>query len=175
MLFTGKTLFEDVNAWNALSKTFNDILKDLILQNTYLVIDALDECITDLPFLLDLVVQESSTHSHVKWIVSSRNWPGIEERLDTATQTAPISLELNEISVSNAVQQFIRHKFHQMAEFKKYKMNSVILFTVTCRQTHKALSSGWPWCVKILAGHRGGMSLRSLRSSLLDWMLYTVE
>ncbi|KAJ5098527.1 hypothetical protein N7532_005528 [Penicillium argentinense] len=117
----GKTLFEDINAWNALSKIFNDILKDATLQNTYLVIDALDECTTDLPLLLDLVVQESSTHPRVKWIVSSRNWPGIEERLDAATQTAPISLELNEISVSNAVQQFIQHKVHQLAEVKKYK------------------------------------------------------
>ncbi|KAJ5419433.1 uncharacterized protein N7487_002983 [Penicillium crustosum] len=117
----GKSLFEDVNAWNALSKMFNNILKDPTLQNTYLAIDALDECTTDLPLLLDLIVQESSTYSHVKWIVSSRNWPGIEERLNTATQTAPISLELNETSVSNAVQQFIRHKVHRLAEIKKYK------------------------------------------------------
>lgn len=117
----GKTLFEDVNAWNALSKIFNNILKDQTLPNTYLVIDALDECTTNLPFLLDLVVQESSTYSHVKWIVSSRNWPGIEEHLNTITQMAPISLELNEISVSNAVLQFIRHKVDQLAEVKKYK------------------------------------------------------
>jgi hypothetical protein len=116
----GKTLFEDVNAWIALSDIFNNILKDPILQNTYLVIDALDECTTELPLLLDLVIQETSTHSHVKWIVSSRNWPGIEERLNMATQTAPISLELNEISVSNAVEQFIRHKVHRLAEVKKY-------------------------------------------------------
>ncbi|KAJ5875197.1 uncharacterized protein N7473_012544 [Penicillium subrubescens] len=117
----GKTLFEDINAWNALSKIFNDMLKDPTLQNTYLVIDALDECTKDLPLLLNLVVQESSTYPHVKWIVSSRNWPGIEERLNTTTQTAPISLELNELSVHNAVQQFIRHKVHQLAEVKKYK------------------------------------------------------
>ncbi|CEJ62843.1 hypothetical protein PMG11_11328 [Penicillium brasilianum] len=116
----GKTLFEDVNAWNALSDIFNNILKDPILQNTYLLIDALDECTADLPLLLDLIVQESSTHSHVKWIVSSRNWPGIEERLNMATQTALISLELNEISVSNAVEQYIRHNVHHLAEVKKY-------------------------------------------------------
>ncbi|EPS29057.1 hypothetical protein PDE_04004 [Penicillium oxalicum 114-2] len=117
----GKTLFEDVNAWNVLSKIFADILRDPVLQNIYLVIDALDECITDLPFLLDFVVQESSTHSHVKWIVSSRNWPDIEERLDTATQTAPISLELNEASVSDAVRKFIQYKVDQLSKVKKYK------------------------------------------------------
>jgi hypothetical protein len=117
----GKTLFEDVNAWNALSKIFDNILKDQTLQNTYLVIDALDECTTDLPFLLDLVVQKSSTYSHVKWIVSSRNWPGIEERLNTTTQTAPISLELNKTAISDAVLRFIRYKVDQLAEVKKYK------------------------------------------------------
>ncbi|KAJ5980358.1 hypothetical protein N7481_007656 [Penicillium waksmanii] len=116
----GKALFEDINAWNALSKIFTDILKDPTIRDTYLVIDALDECTTDLPFLLELVVQESSAHSHVKWIVSSRNWPSIEERLDTATQTAPISLELNNASVSDAVRTFIRHKVRQLGEVKRY-------------------------------------------------------
>jgi hypothetical protein len=116
----GKALFEDINALSALSKIFKDILKDPTLQNTYFVIDALDECTTDLPFLLDLVVQESSAYSHVKWIVSSRNWPDIEERLDTATQRTLISLELNEASVSDAIRKFIRHKVQQLAEVKKY-------------------------------------------------------
>lgn len=54
-----------------------------------------------------------------KWIVSSRNWPDIEERLDTI-QTAPISLELNEASVSEAVSKFIQQKVHYLAKVKKY-------------------------------------------------------
>ncbi|KAJ5459587.1 uncharacterized protein N7458_001139 [Penicillium daleae] len=115
----GKTLFEDINARNALSKIFTDILKDPALRNTYFVIDALDECTTDLPFLLDLLVQESSAHSRVKWIVSSRIWPDIEERLNIAPRAAPISLELNKASVSDAVRKFIRYKVHQLAEVKK--------------------------------------------------------
>jgi hypothetical protein len=57
--------------------------------------------------------------STLKWIVSSRNWPNIEERLDT-TYTAPISLELNEASVSEAVSKFIQHKVHYLAKVKKY-------------------------------------------------------
>ena len=51
----GKRLFEDINAWNALSRIFTDILKDPALQSTYLIIDALDECISGLPSLLDLI------------------------------------------------------------------------------------------------------------------------
>jgi hypothetical protein len=116
----GKVLFEDINAWNALSKVFTDILKDPTLRSTYVIIDALDECTTDLPFLLDLIVQESTAYAQVKWIVSSRNWPDIEERLNTATQIAPISLELNEVSVSEAVGKLIQHKVHYLAKVKKY-------------------------------------------------------
>ncbi|CAG8311481.1 unnamed protein product [Penicillium salamii] len=44
----GKALFEDINAWNALSRIFTDILKDATLPSTYLIIDALDECTTGL-------------------------------------------------------------------------------------------------------------------------------
>jgi hypothetical protein len=58
----GKALFEDLNAWNALSRIFMDILKDPTLQSTFLIIDALDECITDLPSLLDLITQISSNY-----------------------------------------------------------------------------------------------------------------
>lgn len=87
----GKALFEDTNAWNALSKIFTNILNESTLRNTYLVIDALDECTTGLSFLLYLIIQESSTHSHVKWIVSSRKWPSIEDRLNTPAQTALVS------------------------------------------------------------------------------------
>ncbi|CAG7996257.1 unnamed protein product [Penicillium salamii] len=116
---TGKALFEDINAWNALSSIFTDILKDATLPSTYLIIDALDECTTGLPSLLDLITQISSAYPQIKWIVSSRNWPNIEERLDT-THTAPISLELNEASVSEAVSKFIQHKVHYLAKAKKY-------------------------------------------------------
>ena len=80
----GEKLFHDANAWFALSEIFTNILEDANLQNTYLIIDALDECITDLPKLLDFIVQKSSAYSRVKWIVSSRNWPSIEKDLDTA-------------------------------------------------------------------------------------------
>ncbi|KAI3195129.1 hypothetical protein DTO013E5_10216 [Penicillium roqueforti] len=115
----GKALFEDINAWNALSRIFTDILKDATLLSTYLIIDAVDECTTGLSSLLDLIAQASSTYPQRKWIVSSRNWPDIEERLDS-TNTAPISLELNEASVSEAVSKFIRHKVYYLAKVKKY-------------------------------------------------------
>ena len=71
--------------------------------STYLIIDALDECTTDLNLLLEL-------YSHISWIVSSRNWLSIEERLNTVTQKLRLCLELNEKSVSVAVSIYNQHK-----------------------------------------------------------------
>jgi hypothetical protein len=115
----GKAVFEDANAWVALTEIFADVLRDANLQNTtYLVIDALDECVTDLPKLLDFVALHSCTASHVKWIVSSRNRPEIEERLGSSSHR--LSLELNSESVSAAVQTFIEQKVSLLSQQKKY-------------------------------------------------------
>ncbi|KAF2030406.1 NACHT-domain-containing protein [Setomelanomma holmii] len=98
-----KSLFEDANAWVALKEIFVDVLQDPSLRPTYLVIDALDECVTDLPMLLDFVAKQSSVSSRVKWIVSSRNWPDIEAQLERAGHKVRLSLELNAESVAAAV------------------------------------------------------------------------
>jgi hypothetical protein len=117
----GKALFEDANAWFALSEIFTDVLRDLSLKDTYLMVDALDECATGLPKLLDFIVQTSCVSARVKWIVSSRNWPDIEERIERAGQKVKLSLELNAASVSTAVQFYIRHRVTQLALDKSYK------------------------------------------------------
>jgi hypothetical protein len=62
----GKTLFEDANAWVALSEIFTNILQDPSLNSTYLIIDVLDKCMADLPKLLDFIVQKSFVSPRVK-------------------------------------------------------------------------------------------------------------
>ncbi|KOS44516.1 hypothetical protein ACN38_g4574 [Penicillium nordicum] len=119
---TGKQLFEDANAWQALSGILSDILEDSTLKDTYFIIDALDECTGDLFLLLDLIAEASSSgNQRVKWIVSSRNWPIIEEYFEVATQKARLSLELNATSISEAVAIYIQFKVQQLAEKKRYK------------------------------------------------------
>ncbi|KAK3305100.1 uncharacterized protein B0T15DRAFT_554966, partial [Chaetomium strumarium] len=116
----GKTLFEDANAWVALSEVFTNILQDPCLGTAYLIIDALDECVTDLSRLLRLIVKNSTISPRIKWIVSSRNWPEIEEQLETATYKARLSLELNAESIATAVDTYIRNKVDQLAQLKNY-------------------------------------------------------
>jgi hypothetical protein len=117
----GRSLFEDANAWVALIEIFVDVLRDPSLRPTYIVIDALDECVTNLPMLLDFVVKQSSVSSRVKWIVSSRNWPDIEAQIERAGHKVRLSLELNAESVSAAVTVFIQRKVDQLAQEKRYK------------------------------------------------------
>ena len=116
----GKTMFEDANAWVALKEVCADVLRDPCLTTTYLIIDALDECVTDLPKLLDFIAKHSSASSRIKWIVSSRNWPEIERSLEDAGHQVKLSLELNAASVSTAVQVFIDQRVSKLAQQNKY-------------------------------------------------------
>ncbi|KAL6816923.1 WD40-repeat-containing domain protein [Trichoderma camerunense] len=116
----GKKLFEGLNTWIALSDIFTAILQDPALRRTYLIIDAIDECISDFEKLLDLIVHATGINAGVKWIVSSRNWPKIEERLRLAEQKVKLSLELNTESISSAVDFFIEKKVHQLSDLKGY-------------------------------------------------------
>ncbi|KAJ6256869.1 NACHT-domain-containing protein [Drechslerella dactyloides] len=114
---------EGVNALPALARIFTNILKDEALKGgAYLIIDALDECTTQLPDLLKFIVGALRTCPHIKWIVSSRNWPSIEKELDTAHTTQnsrarpiKLSLELNKTSVSKAVTKYIKTKVAELA------------------------------------------------------------
>jgi archaellum biogenesis ATPase FlaH len=108
----GKTLFEDTNAWVALSEIFTSMTQDRGLKTTYLVVDALDECVVDLPKLLDLIVRTSTLSPRVKWLVSSRNDNHIEEKLKSVGDEAKLSLELkqNAEQVARAVDAYIDYK-----------------------------------------------------------------
>lgn len=106
----GKYLFTDANAWTALSEIFVSILQDSKVKEIILIIDALDECETDLPKLLDAIVHQF-TLPNVKWIISSRNTHNIQQCLKSHISQGILSLELkrNASSVSEAVDTYINH------------------------------------------------------------------
>ncbi|EEU33805.1 uncharacterized protein NECHADRAFT_89121 [Fusarium vanettenii 77-13-4] len=101
----GKQLFEDGNAWEALSKILAAMLNDPILDGAILVVDALDECKTNRHQLLDLIAK------------SSRD---IEEKLGRTKQKVRLQLELNQDSISKAVDTYIGYKVDQLAREKRY-------------------------------------------------------
>ncbi|KAK1240176.1 hypothetical protein MKX08_007618 [Trichoderma sp. CBMAI-0020] len=151
----GKDVFTNVNAGVVLSEILGKILEDKRLRSTYFIIDALDECTVNLNLLLDLIVEKSSSYPHVKWIVSSRDWPNIREHLDNASQKTNLSLELNKDTISAAVATYIGHKVNQLAVKKRYdaktqedihryllsNANDTFLWVaLVCEQLNKALA-----------------------------------
>ncbi|KAG9234444.1 NACHT domain-containing protein [Amylocarpus encephaloides] len=116
----GENLFVDPNAWFALSGIFTNILQDPSLERTYVIIDALDECEIGLQQLLKFIDKTSSVCPRVKWIISSRNWPSIEEQLHLSGQKVQLRLELNQNSISAAVSTYIEYKVGELAKRKKY-------------------------------------------------------
>ncbi|KAK6703742.1 hypothetical protein SNK04_013677 [Fusarium graminearum] len=113
---SGPKLFEGENAFFTLSGILSGMLQDPSLNGAVLIIDALDECETNRHQLLDFITKPS----RVKWIVSSRNQPDIEEKLDNMEQKVRLHLELNKDSVSKAVETYIEYKVDQLAHVKKY-------------------------------------------------------
>jgi hypothetical protein len=107
----GKPL-SDANAWVALSDIFEGMLGDPNLRPTCLVIDALDECIVDLPKLLNFIIRVSPSKDRIKWLLSSRNEHVVEREMMSIDEKARLSLELKDNSdqVSHAVNLYIDYK-----------------------------------------------------------------
>ncbi|OAL48464.1 WD40 repeat-like protein [Pyrenochaeta sp. DS3sAY3a] len=129
---TSRSLFEDANAWTVLTDIFTEILRDPASGITYLFVDGLDECVSDLSKLLSFIVDCSCMmgSSRVRWIFTSRNWPEIEEELVPANDKLILSLELNADSISSAVNVFIQQKVSYLAQRKKYddKTKAAVLY-----------------------------------------------
>jgi len=152
-----ESLFKDANAWVALSEIFTNILQDLSLNSTYLIIDALDECVAeDLPKLLDFIVQKSSVSPRVKWIVSSRNDTNIERRLRLDDSGTRLSLELKENAeqVSRAVNAYIDHCLSELTEIQ---YNKLLRDSVREKMQRKA-NGTFLWVSLIIQELKGVMS-----------------
>jgi hypothetical protein len=108
----GSSLFTDANSWVALSEIFTSMVQDEDLEAGCLFVDALDECTTDLPMLMNLIVRTMAPPSRVKWLVSSRNEGHIEQGLKSVGNEAKLSLELKENAeqVARAVDSYIDHR-----------------------------------------------------------------
>ncbi|KAJ5171724.1 NACHT-domain-containing protein [Penicillium capsulatum] len=116
---SGKEQLEGPNSWVALGQIFLNMLKDPLMTATCFVVDALDECVTDLGHLLDLITKHGLAHSHVKWIVSSRKWSNIESSFKTV-KNITLNLESNEQGVTEAVTRFIEYKVDIIAAKNDY-------------------------------------------------------
>ncbi|RTE76831.1 hypothetical protein BHE90_008686 [Fusarium euwallaceae] len=112
------------NSGVAIRDILSEMLRDPALQNVIFVVDALDECITDLKFLLDFINRTTSTQ--VRWLVSSRNIYDIDQELGQAQTRVALSLELNEDSVSQAVNYYIQHRVRQLGVKRQFSSKDLM-------------------------------------------------
>ncbi|KAI0430738.1 NACHT domain-containing protein [Xylaria sp. FL1042] len=137
-------LFEDMNAIFTLSEVLEDMLRDASLLRAYIVIDALDECGTDLPRLLKFIVRNSSASPRVKWIVSSRNRPGIEQQLKLDNSGIKLSLGLtqNAEQVARSVNAYIDFKISKLPSLDgNDKANGAFLWAALVAQKLENIKS----------------------------------
>ncbi|KAH7186864.1 hypothetical protein DER44DRAFT_184096 [Fusarium oxysporum] len=157
--YAGKDLFSSQGAWHDLSEIATAMLQDPILEGAILIVDALDECTVNRGRLLEFI----SKPSPAKWIVSSRNWPDNEEILDDVEKKVKLSLELNQDSISKAVESYIRYKANQLARKRKHeRMRDAVLKHLTANADGTIL-----WVALVcqeLANHPKQHALGILRS-----------
>ncbi|KAF5686351.1 heterokaryon incompatibility protein het-E-1 [Fusarium circinatum] len=113
----------DGDHWNSqisLEGIFRRMLDGPGLGEVYLLVDALNECVEDLPLLLGLI---TSTSSCAKWIVTSRNRCEIDELFRQISSKVVLCLEPHEESVSEAVSCYISYKTRQLASRKRLKQD----------------------------------------------------
>ena len=159
----GKSLFEDINAWFVLRKMISNVLQDPSIQFSHLIIDALDECMIDRQRLLEFIVEQSTT-SRIKWILSSRNWPEIEQQLAAAKHGVRLSLELNSHSIAAAVNIFIQQKVEELRRTNGYDAETVQLV-----HRHLSLNTNdtFLWVALVCQG-LGAVRKRHVRKRLSD-------
>lgn len=106
----GSSSINDVNSWVVLSSIFKNILQGPASRSCCVVIEALDECAVDRKKLLDLIVRNISNTSQIKWVLSSRNFVDIENKLDACSSSFRVDLEVNAETVTGAVEAYIQQK-----------------------------------------------------------------
>ncbi|KAI8944213.1 WD40-repeat-containing domain protein [Xylaria longipes] len=112
-------VFENADAFYNLSHIITDMLQHPTSPEVILVIDALDECETDLSKLLRFIVEISETSSHVKWVVSSREENIIENQLTGSDAYVTLALERNEEVVSEAIRIYIDDNIRRLTNLQK--------------------------------------------------------
>ena len=101
------------------------IIYDDRLQQAYIVIDALDECIVGRDQLLRFIAQHAMALPRVKWIVSSRNIPTIENLLEIDGPSNSNKFNTSEIKLSLEVTQNARQVTLAVEAFIDYKLSNI--------------------------------------------------
>jgi len=121
----GAKLFEDANRFYTFSRVLKKIIYDDLLQQAYIVVDALDEFIASRDQLVRFTTQHAIAFPRVKQIASSRNIPTIENFLEIDGPNNSNKFNTSEIKLSLEVTQNARQVTHSVEAFIDYKLSNI--------------------------------------------------
>ena len=88
----------------------------------YLVVDALDECATQLSDLLSFIANDKfASPSRVKWLITSRHREDIERKLGLKNPCVSLEEEVNSSRISCAVESYIHIKVQELVQGDGYE------------------------------------------------------
>ncbi|KAI3337073.1 hypothetical protein HD806DRAFT_26405 [Xylariaceae sp. AK1471] len=182
---SGADLFEDKNAFYALSEAFYNMLKDPRLSPVYLAIDALDECGEGREDLIHLISTCLTLSHKVKWLLSSRpEFDVLAELKNQDTDLPDFSetpVELNTQCLMKPVNAYIDHKLKTLK--RKIGYNDGVLADILCEVRRRAENT-FLWvslAFKALKSVHGGYAVKRIRemppglSDLYDHMMTRIE
>ncbi|KAI0098876.1 hypothetical protein GGR51DRAFT_565282 [Nemania sp. FL0031] len=124
---TNRAFFDDPNDFAALSGIFHDIIQDKKLVETYLLVDAIDECFTDgdNPGFKDLMrlVATSMASPKIKWLISTCTTSEIEPSLMQDGGCFHLDLDLNYHPLSAALERHFISNISKLVIEKGYREN----------------------------------------------------
>ncbi|KAI1460162.1 WD40 repeat-like protein [Annulohypoxylon moriforme] len=120
----GRRTFNHPNDFLALSDVFFNIIEDERFVKTYIIVDSVDECVSDngwpgVEDFLGLVTESSKLSKKIKWLISSDG----SERFQKAFPKSccqHVDMSQNLMSIDNAVQLYITAKVEDLVKTKKY-------------------------------------------------------
>ncbi|KAH6949166.1 hypothetical protein DER45DRAFT_650056 [Fusarium avenaceum] len=153
---SGQDLYNDSNAFTALSDVFLDMLKDPILSPVYFIVDAIDECDMEtmsLKILFELIKESLEASVNVNWLVSSRpedaakarNWgiPNTLIDLDAQTLQAPVAAYIaHKLQTLEGQPGYTELRLKEISDEIHQRASNVFLWvSVVLRALHS--QSGW--------------------------------
>jgi hypothetical protein len=125
-------LFTDTNAFVAMSRVFENMLKDA--RPVYFIVDALDECNQRLDDLIKVISTSLTLSDKVRWLVSSRPEVDVLSKLKNLNISRVV--DLNAQSLDGPVNAYITHKLSTLRNGKGY--TDVILAEVSDQVRRRA-------------------------------------
>ncbi|KAK5999055.1 Vegetative incompatibility HET-E-1-like protein [Cladobotryum mycophilum] len=138
----GKDLFTGQNAFMNLWQLFVSMLREPTLGATFIIIDAIDECVEDGERLQRLINAQARFSPNVRWLLSSRLPPANGQPLNGLANITVV--EFNSTLTFESTRLFLRHMASELLTKKNYDVKTK---DVVCKALNENAQGTMLWAV----------------------------